>query len=144
MSNLARAIEIAASAHLHQTRKNGSPYVLHPLRLMFQCTGEEQQIVAVLHDVVEDSDWTMEQIKQEGFSEEVVTALKLVTHEEGVPYEEYVMKIAENPIARAVKMADLQDNINLLELPELSENSLLRVQKYHRAWNLLQDNNSSS
>jgi (p)ppGpp synthase/HD superfamily hydrolase len=85
MSSLQRAIEIAVEAHKSQTRKDGSPYVLHPLRLMMNVGPTEEKIVAVLHDVVEDTDMTFEQLRAEGFSEQVLDALELVTHEDDVP-----------------------------------------------------------
>ena len=132
MANLARAIEIASTAHRDQTRKNGDPYVLHPLRLMFQVEGDLPRMAAVLHDVVEDTDWTLEDLKSEGFPEELIEALDLLTHRDGVPYEEFVMQLATNEIARQVKLADLRDNINLLEIPELSDRGLERARKYHR------------
>jgi (p)ppGpp synthase/HD superfamily hydrolase len=138
MSDLHAAIEIAAKAHRGQTRKNGSPYVLHPLRVMMRQSSEEAMIVAVLHDVVEDTDVSMEDLKTAGFAPAVIEALKLLTHAEEVPYEEYVDAIASNALARAVKLADLEDNMNLSEIPEVTEKDLARAAKYHRAWQRLQ------
>ena len=137
MSNLQRAIEIAVSAHKGQTRKDGSPYILHPLRLMMSVDSTVEKIVAVLHDVVEDTDVTAEQIRAEGFSEEVLEALRLVTHDSGEPYDEYIARIRANPIARAVKLADLRDNSNTFEIPTLEEKDLVRLEKYHRAYKTL-------
>ncbi len=137
MANLARAIEIAASAHLNQTRRDGSPYILHPLRLMFQVSDPVAQMAAVLHDVVEDTPWTLEQLKAEGFPDAVIKAVELLTHDDDTTYDDYVKKIAGNPIATQVKLADLRDNINLLEIPELSEKDLQRAAKYHKYAKLL-------
>ena len=137
MSNLQRAIEIAVSAHKGQTRKDGSPYILHPLRLMMSVDSTVEKIVAVLHDVVEDTDVTAEQIRSEGFSEDVLEALRLVTHDSGEPYDEYIARIRANPIARAVKLADLRDNSNTFEIPTLEEKDLVRLEKYHGAYKTL-------
>jgi len=130
---------MAASAHLDQRRFDGSPYILHPLRLMFKVEGELAQMAAVLHDVVEDTPWTLDQLRGEGFSEELLVAVGLLTHEDGVSYDDYIERISSNPIARRVKMADLEDNMSLLEIPELSQRDLDRAQKYHLAWNRLKD-----
>ncbi|MFK8113635.1 MAG: HD domain-containing protein [Rubripirellula sp.] len=139
MSDLQRAIEIAVDAHRGQTRKDGSPYVLHPLRLMMAVDSIEQKIVAVLHDVVEDTEVTMEEVRAEGFSQDVLAALRLVTHVEGVSYEDYINRIKPNPIARAVKLADLKDNSNLFEIPEVKQKDLERMGKYHRAYKTLSE-----
>lgn len=87
MSNLARAIEIASTAHKEQTRLDGSPYILHPLRLMFQIEGELQQMAAVHHDVVEDTEWTFEDLRKEGFDEALIEALDCLTRRDGESYK---------------------------------------------------------
>jgi (p)ppGpp synthase/HD superfamily hydrolase len=137
MSDLQRAIEIAVLAHKGQSRKNGDPYILHPLRLMHAVPSTREKIVAVLHDVVEDTSVTMDQLKSEGFSPEILDALALVTHDGNEPYDEYINNIKTNPIARSVKLADLRDNSNLHEIPELNDKDLARVKKYHRAFKSL-------
>jgi len=134
MSNLQRALEIAVTAHKGQVQKSGSPYVLHPLRLMFSVTGEAAQICAVLHDVVEDTHWELAELKAEGFSQDVIEALDCLTHQAGVPYETYIEKISSNSLASKVKLADLKDNMNVRRLPRLNANALARVEKYHKAW----------
>ena len=134
MSSLQRAIEIAVEAHRNQTRRDGTPYVLHPLRLMLAVESIDARIVAVLHDVVEDCDVTLDDIRNEGFSETILTALELVTHAEGVSYEDYISRIKENEIAREVKLADLRDNSNIHELPDLKARDLERLKKYHLAY----------
>lgn len=139
MSDLQRAIEISVTAHKGQFRKDGSPYVLHPLRLMMSVNSPEEKIVAVLHDVVEDTDVTMQQLEDEGFSEQVLAALGLVTHDDGTSYEDYITNIKGNPIARAVKLADLRDNTNVFEIPQLSAKDLQRLEKYHRAYKTLME-----
>ena len=139
MSDLQRAIEIAVTAHKDQVRKDGSPYVLHPLRLMMSVNSVEEKIVAILHDVVEDTDVTMQQIEDEGFSKEVLAALRLVTHDTSTSYEDYIANIKGNPIARVVKLADLRDNTNVFEIPTLSDKDLQRLEKYHRAYKTLME-----
>lgn len=107
MSNLQRALEIAVESHKTQKQKDGTPYALHPIRLSMSLQTEEEKIVAMLHDVVEDTDWTFEDLEREGFSENVMAALRLLTHTDGSPYEEYVERLASNPLAKSVKKADL-------------------------------------
>lgn len=137
MSTISRAIGIAAAAHEGQLRKDETPYVFHPLRLMLKVRGEAEQIAAVLHDVVEDTEWTLEQVRAEGFPEAAMEALELLTHDPAIPYDEYIEGISRNPIARRVKIADLEDNMNLQEIPELTEKDLARSLRYHRHWSRL-------
>lgn len=134
MSDLQRAIEIAVAAHRGQERKDGSPYVLHPLRLMFSVATPEAKVVAVLHDVVEDTDVSLDDLRAAGFSEEILAAIDCVTHESSLSYDDYIARIKGNPLAREVKLADLRDNANLFEIPELREKDLRRLEKYHRAY----------
>jgi (p)ppGpp synthase/HD superfamily hydrolase len=140
MSNLARAIAIAAEAHVNQLDKAGAPYVLHPLRMMQRMDTDEERIVAVLHDVVEDGPgWDFERVRGEGFSEPVLAALESVTAkpEEKGDYMAFIRRAALNPIGRRVKLADLEDNMNVLRIAQLAEKDLRRVEKYHRAWQWL-------
>ena len=137
MSDLARAIEIASTAHKEQTRLDGSPYILHPLRLMFQLEGEMQRMAAVLHDVVEDTEWTFEDLKKEGFDAELIEALVCLTRREGESYKEFIDRLAPNPVARTVKIADLEDNMNLKQLDRVTDSDLKRTAKYHKHWKRL-------
>lgn len=137
MSDLQRALEIAISAHKGQAQRNGLPYVLHPLTLMLRQTSGEAQIVAVLHDVVEDSDWTLEQLAAEGFSPPILRALDCLTHRPGESYEAYIDRIQPNPLARQVKLTDLEDNMDCRRLPHLKTSDLPRLERYHRAWTTL-------
>ncbi len=139
MSSLQRALEITVEAHKNQKQKDGTPYALHPIRLSLTLETEEQKIVALLHDVVEDTDWTFEDLEREGFSGTINAALRLLTHNDGSPYEEYVERLASNPLARIVKIADLTDNMDFKRIPEPTEKDFARLQKYHRAWRRLQD-----
>jgi (p)ppGpp synthase/HD superfamily hydrolase len=137
MTLVERAIQIALHAHTGQPGKDGSPYVLHPLRLMSKMETDEERMVAVLHDVVEDSDFTLSDLREAGFPPRVLEAVELLTHDKETPYEEYVQRIKPHPLARKVKLADLEDNSNLRRLAKLEEKDLERVKKYHRAWVIL-------
>ena len=135
---LERAIEIAVEAHKGQVDKGGSPYILHPLRVMMSVNGESEKIVAVLHDVVEDSDWTFKALLAEGFSIEVIEALKSVTKEsEDEDYDLFVQRAMRNHIGRKVKIADLRDNLDVTRIIELGEKDLQRINKYKKALKIL-------
>ena len=139
MATLERAIAIAAKAHEGQLEKGGLPYVLHPLRLMMRMTSLEAKMAAVLHDVVEDTEWTLDMLAREGFPAEVLDAVDSLTHRSEEPYEDYVARAARHPIARQVKLADLEDNMNIMRLAELRDKDLERIRKYHRAWKQLRE-----
>ena len=134
MSTLERAIEIAAVAHAGMTDKAGAPYILHPLRVMMSVRGAEAQIVAVLHDVVEDSDdWTLDRVRSEGFSDALVAALDSVTARDGEDYMTFVRRAAGNPIGRDVKLADLIDNCDLTRIANPTQRDFDRIAKYRAA-----------
>lgn len=137
MSNLQRAIEIAVHAHRDQSTKDGQPYVLHPLTLMMRVDSEIEKIAAVLHDVVEDTPVTQDELKSEGFSDEVLAVVELLTHPEGMSYDDYIDRLAVNPIARKVKLADLGHNMDITRIPDPTQNDFERLQKYHRIWKKL-------
>ncbi len=136
--NLERAIEIAVSAHKGQADKAGAPYVLHPLRVMMSLVTEEERIVGILHDVVEDSDWTFERLRDEGFSETVLDALQSVTAMRGEAYEHFIERARANAIGRRVKIADVTDNLDLRRIMEPTERDFERLKKYRAALNALQ------
>ena len=137
---LDKAIAIAAQAHLGQIDRQGAPYVLHPLRMMFRLQSEAEKIVAVLHDVVEDNpDWDFDRLRQEGFSEEIIEAVDHVTRRDEETYEEFVERSAQNALARRVKLADLEDNMDIKRLNALSDKDHTRLDRYHRAWLRLSD-----
>ena len=142
MADLQRAIEIAVLAHRGQMQRNGLPYVLHPFTLMLQMDSVTTQIIAVLHDVVEDSDWTLEDLAAEGFSPDIIAALDCLTHRPDERYEDYIERLILNPLAREVKRADLVDNMNIERIPELSDRDLKRLHRYHKAWRRLQEERS--
>ena len=133
--NLARAIEIAASAHRNQSDKGGSPYILHPIRVMMSLDTEDEKIVGVLHDVVEDSDeWDFERLREEGFEENILSALKSVTKvSEDEDYPQFVKRVGQNKIGRNVKIADIRDNLDVTRISRLSVKDLKRINKYKDA-----------
>ena len=136
--NTRKAIKIAFDAHMGQFDKSGVPYILHPIHLAEQMETEEECIVALLHDTVEDTDVTFEQLEKE-FSKTVIDALKLLTHEKTVEYMEYVKKIKDNPIARSVKLADLHHNSDVTRLVEVKSKDINRIEKYKKAINFLSE-----
>jgi (p)ppGpp synthase/HD superfamily hydrolase len=149
MSTLERAIEIAVAAHKGQKDLAGAPYILHPLRLMLGLSSEAERIVAVLHDVVEDCEgWSFERMSAEGFSDEIVEALRSVTKTEAedaalraardedgkyAAYEAFVLRAAANPIGRRVKMADLMDNSDTSRITSMKPRDHARLARYRRA-----------
>lgn len=145
--NLERALAIATAAHAGQTQRNGEPFILHPLRVMLALSqgpaapaGNELdalRIVAVLHDVVEDTEWTFDQLRAEGLSDVRVAALDSVTKREGEAYPDFVRRSAADPIGRRVKLADLEDNLDARRLPTWKDKDGKRARKYLAAWRFL-------
>lgn len=131
--DLERAIEIAAAAHRGQTDKAGQPYILHPLRVMLTCEGEATRIAAILHDVIEDSDWTPDALRAEGASDEILAALDTVTRRDDETYAEFIERAACNEIGRAVKIADLQDNLDLSRIAKPTQADFARMDRYRAA-----------
>jgi len=133
---LGKAIAIASKAHEDQKDRGGHAYILHPIRIMMRLRTNDDELmqIAVLHDVVEDSNWSLDDLTAQGFSTRVVNALKLLTHNLNESYEEYVTKIATNPDATRIKLEDLRDNSDITRLKGLRERDLQRVEKYHRAY----------
>ena len=132
-----KAYKIAFEAHCDQLDKTGLPYIHHPLHLAAQMTDEVTTCVALLHDVVEDSDMTFEKLEELGFGGEIIDALRIMTHDDDVPYMDYVREIKKNPVAAAVKRADLMHNSDLSRLDVVTERDLQRVEKYKQAMDLL-------
>jgi (p)ppGpp synthase/HD superfamily hydrolase len=130
---LERAVAIAAEAHAGQKDKAGEPYILHPLRVMMAVTEPDERIVAALHDVVEDTPWTLEALRAEGFSCAVVDAVDALTRRDGEDYFDYVRRAAAYPIARAVKIADLRDNMNMARIPVPADRDHARIDRYREA-----------
>ena len=143
MSTLEEAIAVAARAHERKHDKAGAPYILHPLRVMLRMSTETERIAAVLNDVVEDTPYTLDELRRLGFSEEVVAAVEAVTkrpEEKGsdAGYFAFVERAARNPIARAVKLADLADNMDLTRIAAPTDADRERLRRYQRARNLVE------
>mgnify|MGYP001406684518 FL=1 len=138
MSTIEKAIEIAVAAHKGQKDRSGADYILHPLRVMERGRSEIEKICGVLHDVVEDSEWTFEMLEDEGFLDEVISVLRCVTKEsEEEDYDVFINRIAQNPIAVEVKINDLLDNMDITRFKSLNEQDLKRLNKYLKAfWKL--------
>ncbi len=134
-----KALKLCFAAHKNQVDKSGLPYVFHPFHLAEQMETEETTVVALLHDVVEDTPYTLEDLAQMGFPEPVLTAVGLMTHDSAVPYLDYVAKIKENPIARTVKLADLRHNSDLSRLDRVDDRMLARVEQYKKAIAILEE-----
>jgi len=134
---LEKAIVIAVGAHKAQKDRYGAPYVLHPLRIMARVETTREKTVAILHDVVEDTEWTFEKLRQEGFPEDIISALDCLTKREKEPYEDLVKRAAANPLARRVKISDLEDNMDIGRMPELTDETKTRLEKYLKSWHLL-------
>ena len=134
-----KALSICFEAHKDQRDKSGAPYVFHPFHLAEQMTGEYETCVALLHDVAEDTDTTVEDLAAAGFPPEVTDALRLLTHDPSVPYMDYVKEIGKNPIARAVKLADLAHNSDMSRLDSVDSYAEARVKKYRAAIALLEE-----
>lgn len=132
-----KAIKLCFVAHRDQVDKSGLPYVFHPFHLAEHMTDELTTVTALLHDVVEDTPYTFDDLREMGFPAEVLDALVLLTHEDDTPYLEYVARLKSNPIARAVKLADLRHNSDLTRLDHVDEKAQKRADKYQKAIDLL-------
>ncbi len=132
-----KALKLCFEAHKNQVDKTGMPYVFHPFHLAEQMKDEITTICALLHDVVEDTDYTINNLENMGFPKEATEALNLLTHDESVPYMDYVKELSSNPIAKAVKIADLMHNSDSTRLDVIDEWSLKREEKYKKALDFL-------
>ncbi len=134
---LEKAIQIAINAHSGQVDKGSSPYILHLIRVMNAGATTEEKICGMLHDLVEDTDWTFEQLRNEGFDERIIEALKCLTKNEGEGYDSFIQRVITNSIAIKVKLSDLQDNMDIRRLSEITEKDRERLNKYLRAYKYL-------
>ena len=130
---LEKAIQCAVKAHAGQKDKAGAPYILHPLRIMMKMDNQAGMIAAMLHDVVEDSSVTLSDLRAEGFSEEVIAAVDHLTRREGEAYEIFINRLRHNPLAVKVKLADLEDNMDIRRIENVTERDIERIQKYQTA-----------
>lgn len=136
---LNKAIEFANRAHAGQVDKSGAPYILHPLRVMMTRANEVERICAVLHDVVEDSDITFEDLRGEGFSEDIITVLDCLTKRVGESYDDFIDRILVNETACHVKLADLCDNMDISRITNPTEKDIERIKKYQEATERISD-----
>ena len=132
-SELEIALALACQSHRGQRDKAGEPYILHPLRLMVRAQSAAERVVAVLHDVVEDSSVTLDHLKELGFDSGVIAAIDALTRRKGESYDAFIDRIRSNPLATKVKVLDIQDNMDLCRLPTVTQKDLDRVAKYHAA-----------
>ena len=138
LSNLEQAIGFALRGHQGQQDKAGAPYILHPLRLMLHMHTDAERLAALLHDVLEDTDFRADDLLALRCPPAVVEAVEALTRRHGESYEAFIARVKTNSLARKVKLADLEDNMNILRLQELGSEDLARLQRYHQAWHVLQ------
>lgn len=135
------ALRIAIRAHEGQKDKSGREYVTHPIRVAERCKDPRAKIVALLHDTIEDTVVTAEFLRSQGFPEEIIEGVLSVTKQEGEEgeenYEDFVLRAAKNPLGKEVKMADLEDNMDIRRLKNITDKDVTRLRKYLRAWHLL-------
>ena len=139
MPTLEDAIALAVEAHRGQRDKAGQTYILHPLRVMMRLETETERMVAVLHDVVEDSPWTLERLRGLGYPEEVLGALDCLTKREGETYEAFIERVLPHPLARRVKRADLEDNMDVRRVLTVGAKEAERLARYRAAWARLKE-----
>ncbi|QBE65959.1 HD domain-containing protein [Pseudoduganella lutea] len=130
MADLEKAIALAVAAHAGQKDKAGKPYILHPLRVMHRCTNETEQMVAVLHDVLEDTDITGADLRRQGIPDEVIRAVECLTKREGEAYEAFISRVSTDRLARRVKIADLLENLDGSRLASFGEHDAARMARY--------------
>jgi len=138
---LGRAIEIASVAFSRVQDKSGKPYILHCLWVMDKVRhlGEKAMIIAILHDLVEDTDWTLQMLLDEGFDQDIVIAIGVLTHDDDDSYEVYVQKISLNKLATPIKLRDLEHNSKITRLKGIRDKDILRIQKYNKAYMFLKE-----
>ena len=134
------ALELAVEKHKNQTDKASNPYILHPLHVMENVNSKEGKIVAILHDIIEDTDITENYLLKIGLSKRIVDAVVALTRSEDIDYQEYIKTLSSNPLANEVKLADLEHNMDLKRLPTLEEKDLERNRKYQIAYHYLINN----
>lgn len=138
MDLIEKSLQIALLAYSGLTDKAGQAYILHPLRVMSKMPDNHSKSAALLHDVLEDTNWTANDLVKVGIPQEVVIAVECLSKQKDQDYETYISRIKKNELARVVKLADIEDNINVLRLDQLEDKDLERVQQYHKAWKALQ------
>ncbi|WP_225409950.1 HD domain-containing protein [Stigmatella hybrida] len=139
MPTLEDAIALAVEAHRGQRDKAGQSYILHPLRVMMRLQTDTERMAAILHDVVEDTPYTLERLRALGYPDEVLGALDCLTKREGESYEAFIERLRPHPLARRVKLADLEDNMDVRRLPAVGPHEAERLTRYRAAWSRLQE-----
>ena len=134
---LADAMSMATEAHKGQYDRSGVAYILHPLRIMHHMNTRTEQIVGVLHDIIEDTPITLKVLQEKGYSQEVIDALDHLTRQDGEKYDDFIKRCRKNPIALKVKIADLEDNMDIRRLDKVTESDLDRLNRYLVAWKYL-------
>lgn len=134
---LEKAIQIAIEAHQGQTDRAGASYILHLIRVMNAGQTKNEKIYGILHDLVEDTPWTFEALRKEGFSEEVISTLVCVTKQPNEPYTQFIERIKKNSLAVKVKLNDLKDNMDITRLTFITEEDTQRLNKYLKAYHSL-------
>ena len=134
---LAEAMSLATEAHKEQYDKSGVAYILHSLRIMHRMHTETEQIVGVLHDIIGYTPITLQSLKDKGYSQEVIDALDHLTRQEGERYDDFIKRCRKNPIALKVKVADLEDNMDIRRLDKVTESDLERLNRFLVAWRYL-------
>lgn len=141
MAHLEKAMEIAFKFHKGQKDKGGNPYILHPIAVMMAVKTIKEKIVAILHDIVEDTKVTLEYLRKEGFDEEIVLAVDALTRRNEETYDEFLYRIKQNELATRVKIEDIKQNMDLTRIPNPNKNDISRVKKYRRALEILTTEN---
>ena len=134
MNLLEKALFIAMTKHKDKVDKGGNPYILHPLRLMLKMDTPDEMITALLHDSIEDSDLTIEELKNDGFPDTILTAVEFVTKRIGESYADFINRVKENPLALKVKIYDLEDNMDIKRISLLKDKDIERLKKYRKYW----------
>ncbi len=132
-----KAITVAYNAHQGQLDRAGLPYILHPLHVAEQMKDEDTCVVALLHDVIEDTDLTLENLREYGFTEAQIEGVRVMTREEDADYFEYIRSVKTNPLALAVKLEDLKHNSDVTRIIEITDKDLQRLEKYKKAMEIL-------
>ncbi|WP_163996191.1 HD domain-containing protein [Pyxidicoccus caerfyrddinensis] len=139
MPTLEAALALAVEAHRGQRDKAGQPYILHPLRVMMRLETDAERTVAMLHDVVEDTPWTLERLREAGYPEDVLRALDALTRRDGETYEAFIERLRPDALARRVKLADLEDNMDVRRLTAVTPKDAERLARYRAAWSRLRE-----
>ncbi|MCY1016459.1 HD domain-containing protein [Pyxidicoccus sp. MSG2] len=139
MPTVEDALALAVEAHRGQRDKAGQPYILHPLRVMMRLETDAERTVALLHDVVEDTPWTLERLREAGYPDAVLRALDALTRRDGETYEAFVERLRPDALARRVKLADLEDNMDVRRLTAVTPKDAERLARYRAAWSRLRE-----